>query len=126
MTRTLPRPPATAGAIDVRSAADFRRFLATPGATLQLIRPDNATTLWDRLPDDHPRWKPAPVLMVRSKDFILNRGTPEAPAKSYCDHPTAKQGRFEGDKVTIRLSDPDSDRNDVLIYRLTISVGDRL
>ena len=112
MTRTLPRPPATAGAIDVRSAADFRRFLATPGATLQ--------------PDDHPRWKPAPVLMVRSKDFILNRGTPEAPAKSYCDHPTAKQGRFEGDKVTIRLSDPDSDRNDVLIYRLTISVGDRL
>lgn len=123
MTDTLTRPPAKA--IDVRSAADFKRFLATPGATLQLVRPEPAIRPWDRLPDDDRRWRPAPVLKARSKDFILNRGTPETPRPSYCDYPTARRGVFEGDKVTIHLGEPDGDRGDVLIYQLSISEGAR-
>ena len=63
---------------------------------------------------------PAPVMRARSRDFTLRRVREGAVVELYCDYPTARTGRFEGDRVTICLCG-DGSFAKVLVYRLSLA-----
>lgn len=97
----------------IATLAAFRRFLAAPGATLQVIRND-----WmDPAQTPHPLtpkpgyWEPKQVTRLQSNAVRFTTG-------SYLPFPKAAHVRFDGDSVTICLNQDGSFRQ-VLVYRLT-------
>ena len=99
--------------ITLKTLADFKRFLATPGATVQVVRND-----WcDPSKTIHPitpkagYWEPKHVSKVQSNAVRFTTG-------SYLPFPKAGHMRFDGDTVSICLQGDGSFR-DLLVYRCT-------
>ena len=97
--------------ITVKTLADFKRFLASPGATLQVIRHDFVTT--DKAKPGF--FEPKTVALVQSNAVKFSTG-------SWLPFGKAAHYRFTGsDEVTIALSDgvgPDPFAK-IMTYKLT-------
>lgn len=98
--------------VTVRTLADFKRFLAEPGATVQVIRND-----WtDPEKTIHPikpkegYFAPKQVLKLQSNGVHFTTG--------WLAFPKAAHARFEGDEVTLCMNQ-DGTFKDVLVYKLT-------
>lgn len=79
--------------IAIKTLADFKRFLATPGATLQVIQHDFVT------PEKAKPgfFDPKQVALVQSNSVKFTTG-------SWLPFGKAKDYRFNGDEVTIALN----------------------
>jgi hypothetical protein len=101
----------------MKTLADFKRFLATPGATVQVIRNDWA----DAAKTGHPitpkpgYWDPKQIDRVQSNCVRFTTG-------SYLPFPKATHIRVEGDTVTLCMEQDGSFRN-VLVYRCSVPEG---
>lgn len=103
----MPRIPA------VTTLASFKRFLAEPGATVQVVRND-----WtDPAKTRHPLqpkagyFDPKQVSLVQSNSVKFTTG-------GWLAFPKASQIRCEGDRVTCCMQQ-DGTFSDVLVYQLT-------
>jgi hypothetical protein len=104
----------TTQTINVRSLADFKRFLAQPGATVQIIRND-----WsDPAKTSHPMtaragyWDAKQVEKLQTNAVRFTSG-------SWLQFPKAAHARFDGDTATFCL-DQDGTFAYQLVYRLTL------
>ena len=100
--------------INVRSLADFRRFLATPGATVQVIRND-----WsDPTKTVHPivpkpgYWEPKQVTKLQSNGVYFTTG--------WFAFPKSAHARYEGDTATFCMQE-DGTFSQVFVYKLGIT-----
>jgi len=98
--------------VDVHSLADFKRFLALPGATVQVVQND-----WsDPNKTIHPiipkpgYWESKQVVKLQSNGVYFTTG--------WLAFPKAAHARFEGDTVTLCMNKDGSFRA-VLVYKLT-------
>jgi hypothetical protein len=98
--------------INVTSLAQFKRFLAEPGATVQVIRNDWA----DPAKTIHPitpkpgYWDPKQVQKIQSNGVYFTTG--------WLQFPKATHARFEGETVTLCMQQ-DGMFKEVMVYRLT-------
>lgn len=83
--------------VNLKTVADFKRFLARPGATVQLIRHD-----WASRREGKPAlWEPRGVAKLQSNGVAFKT----------CDHVSwlyfegAKRFKFEGDVMTVMLDE---------------------
>jgi len=97
----------------ITTLAAFKRFLAEPGATVQVIRND-----WtDPLKTSHPikgrpeYWDAKQVARLQSNGVQFTTG-------SWLTFPKANQVRFEGDTMAVCLQQ-DGTFSAVLVYRLS-------
>lgn len=102
--------------VNVRSLAAFKRWLATPGATVQITRHDQLT------PDPEKRAK---MLAPRAVEKVQTNAVRFA-GGSWLPLDAAKDFRFEGDTVTVDLptytnglKHPDPPFTKVIVYKLT-------
>jgi hypothetical protein len=97
----------------LKTLADFKRFLAQPGATVQVIRNDwmDATKTLHPIQGKPGYWDPKQVDKVQSNCVRFTTG-------SYLTFPKAAQIRFAGDTVEICMQQ-DGTFKDVLAYRCT-------
>lgn len=98
--------------IAIKTLADFKRFLATPGATVQVIRHDFVT------PEKAKPgfFEPKQVARVQTNAVKFTTG-------SWLPFGKAAHYRFAGDEVTVALSEgvgPDPFAK-VMTYKLTIT-----
>lgn len=100
--------------INVRSLADFKRFLARPGATVQVIRND-----WmDPAKTIHPLvskpgyWDAKQVQKLQSNTVQFTSG-------SWLQFPKASLARFNGDHITLCMNQ-DGTFSQVLEYQLSL------
>lgn len=84
-------------AVNIRSLADFKRILALPGATIQLVRHDY---LDGRIPAADPFWQPRTIRKVRSGDVEINM--PGSARASYLEFGKAANWVFAGNSATLR------------------------
>ena len=101
-------------AINLRTLADFKRFLATPGATVQVIRNDwsDATKTIHPIQPKPGYWDAKQIDRVQSNCVRFSTG-------SHLNFPKAAHARFDGDTVTLCMDQDGSFRN-VLVYRCTL------
>lgn len=99
--------------VNVRSLADFKRFLALPGATVQVIRND-----WmDPTKTSHPLtakpgyFDPKQVAKLQSNGVYFTTG--------WLAFPKAKDARYNGDTIDFCLNN-DGTFAQVFTYRLTL------
>jgi hypothetical protein len=97
----------------MKTLADFKRFLAEPGATVQVIQND-----WtDPAKTSHPLqpkagyWDPKQIDRLQSNCVRFTTG-------SYLTFPKAAHVRVAGETVTLCMEQDGSFRN-VLVYRCT-------
>lgn len=102
--------------INVRSLADFKRFLDTPGATVQIIRND-----WsDGTKTPHPiipkpeYWNTKQVVKRQSNGVFFTSG--------WLTFPKAAHARYEGETVTFCMNQ-DGTFQHLLVYRLSNIIG---
>lgn len=106
--------------IHLKTLADFKRFLARPGATVQLIRHDWATSGLAPAYATKPHlWEPRSVGKLQTN--AVGFKTPGRKELSWLEFGTAARYRFNGAEVMVNLrDDDDSDFAEVMIYRCTI------
>jgi len=105
--------PTTTPAITVRSLADFKRFLALPGATVQVTRND-----WmDPAKTTHPV-RSTPEYWAAKQVQRLQAKTVQFTSGSWLQFPKAAHVRFTGDTVTLCM-DQDGTFRAQLVYQLT-------
>ena len=100
--------------VTVKSLADFKRFLASPGATVQVTHHDFVTP--DRAKPGF--FDPKQVAKVQSNSVQFTTG-------SWLAFGKASSYRFNGDTVTVALSEgvgPDPFAK-VMVYKLTAGEG---
>lgn len=101
--------------ISIRSLADFKRFLATPGATLQVIRNEwgdpNKTS--HPLPFKPGYFEPKQVQKLQSNTVQFTSG-------SWLRFPKTSEIKFEDDTVIIDLNQNGKFEH-VLVYKLTLA-----
>lgn len=96
--------------MQLNSLADFKRFLATPGATVQIIRHDWATS-------HNPKpgfFDPRKVVKVQSNGVAFESSSSSNGSWLYFDK--ASNYRFDGDKVTVDLKS-DGTFDKVMVYK---------
>jgi hypothetical protein len=99
--------------VNVRSLAEFKRFLAEPGATVQIIQND-----WmDPAKTIHPL-KGAANYFDQKQVAKLQSNTVQFSTGGWLQFPKAAHARFDGDTVTLCM-DQDGTFKHVLVYRLT-------
>ena len=99
--------------INVRSLADFKRFLAEPGATPQVIQND-----WmDPVKTSHPI-KGKPDYFAPKQVAKLQSTTVQFTSGSWLQFPKASLARFEGDTVTLDMNQ-DGTFSALLVYKLS-------
>ena len=101
--------------INVKTLADFKRFLATPGATLRVIRNDWMDTSKTNMPlrPKEGYWEPKRVKTLQSNAVEFTTG-------SWLAFPKAAHIRCNGDTITICMNE-DGTFAQELVYRLTIA-----
>jgi len=99
---------------NVRSLADFKRFLALPGATVQVIRND-----WsDPTKTIHPivpkagYWDTKQVQKLQSNTVQFTSG-------SWLTFPKASHAKFDDDTVSLCMQQ-DGTFSQLLVYRLSL------
>jgi len=99
--------------VNVRSLADFKRFLAEPGATLQIIQNDwmNPEKTSHPIAAKPNYFEPRQVARLQSNTVMFTSG-------GWLRFPKAKHARFDGDTVTLCMND-DGTFKHVLVYKLT-------
>lgn len=109
MTLTITTAP------NVRTLADFKRFLALPGATVQITRNDwaDATKTIHPLTPKANYWDTKQVATLQSNTVQFTTG-------SWLKFPKAAHARFDGDTVTLCMNQ-DGTFKDVLVYKLTVA-----
>lgn len=98
--------------VNVRSLANFRRFLAMPGATVQVIRNDwsnPAKTIHPIVPKAG-YWEPKHVVKVQSNGVYFTQG--------WLAFPKSANAKYDGDTVTLCMQQDGTFAN-VLVYKLT-------
>jgi hypothetical protein len=112
-TRTSTTTPETS-TVNVRTLAAFKRFLATPDATVQVIRNDWA----DPAKTSHPitpkagYWDAKRVQTLQSNAVQFTTG-------GWLHFPKAAHARYEGDTATFCMEENGTFAT-VLVYRLTL------
>lgn len=101
-------------AINVRTLADFKRFLALPGATVQVIRNDwnDPAKVLHPLTPKPGYFAPKQVQRLQSNGVYFTTG--------WLAYPKAAHMRCLGDRVELCMNDDGSFRH-VLTYQLTIA-----
>lgn len=101
--------------INVRSLADFKRFLALPGATVQVIQND-----WmDPAKTIHPL-KGREGYFDAKQVAKLQSNTVQFTSGSWFQFPKASHAKFDGDTATFCMNQ-DGTFQHVLVYKLTIA-----
>ncbi len=97
----------------IKTLADFKRFLATPGATVQVVRND-----WmDAAKTSHPLtakpgyFEPKQVVKLQSNGVYFTTG--------WLQYPKAAHVRFDGDTATFCLNDTGTFEQ-VFVYKLSL------
>lgn len=98
--------------INVRSLADFKRFLAMPGATVQVIRNDwsDATKTIHPITPKPGYFDPKQVSKLQSNGVYFTTG--------WLQFPKSAHARFDGDTVTLCMNQ-DGTFTHVLVYKLS-------
>ncbi len=103
--------------VDVRSLADFRRFLSHPSATVQVVRND-----WsDPTKVPNPIRTPAGYFEPKKVKNLLGKSV-QFTTGSWLDFPRASNMRFDGDTVTVDL-DQNGHFDYLLVYKLWEDLG---
>jgi hypothetical protein len=100
--------------INVTSLADFKRFLAAPGATVQVIQndwSDPAKTLHPIKPNAG-YFDPKTVAKLQSNSVQFSNG-------GWLQFPKSAHARFDGDTVTLCMNQ-DGSFSQVLVYKLSL------
>jgi hypothetical protein len=100
----------------VRSLIEFRRFLAQPGATVQVIQND-----WNAGTSAVLGRQPKPEYWERKKVAKLQTKAVQFTTGGWLTFPLAKHVRFNGDTVTIDMN-KDGTFSQVLVYKLSQEV----
>lgn len=98
--------------INVRTLADFKRFLAQPGATVRVVRndwTDPEKTIHPIKPKDG-YWEPKTVQKLQSNGVYFTTG--------WLAFPKDRDVRFNGDTVTLCMNQ-DGTFTQVLVYQLS-------
>lgn len=102
--------------VNVKSLADFKRFLAVPGATLQVVRND-----WmDPAKTSHPLTA-KPNYFDAKQVQKLQSNTVQFTTGGWLQFPKAAHAKFDGDTVTLDMNQ-DGAFTQVLVYKLTKGV----
>jgi hypothetical protein len=103
--------------MNLTSLADFKRFLATPGATVQIVRHDWVGEGAGKIPAKDHFFDPRKVqkLQTNAVAFV----SPHDKNGSWLWFRKAKDFRFEGDVVTMQLEDG-GDWSEVMQYKCWI------
>lgn len=105
-------------AVNVRSLADFKRFLALPGATVQVTRND-----WtDPEKTIHPL-TPKPGYFDPKQVAKVQSNTVQFTSGSWLTFPKASHARFNGDTVTLCMAQ-DGTFSACLVYRLSVMLSE--
>lgn len=98
---------------NVTNLASFKRFLAEPGATVQVIRNDwtDPEKTMHPLTPKPEYWEPKQIARLQSNTVQFSTG-------SWLAFPKAAHARFEGDTITLCMNQ-DGTFKDVLVYKLT-------
>lgn len=98
--------------VTVKTLADFKRFLAEPGATVQVIRNDwmDATKTIHPLTAKPGYFEPKQVKTLQSNGVYFTTG--------WLAFPKAAHVRFTGDEATFDLNQ-DGTFSQVFVYKLT-------
>jgi hypothetical protein len=105
--------------IDIKTLAEFKRFLALPGATVQIVQHDSMLPINRDDPEAVAKreafLKPRTVAKVRSNTVQFING-------SWLRHKAASHYRFHGNRVTIDLKE-DGSFSKVMVYECSIMEG---
>jgi len=99
--------------VSIRSLADFKRFLAPPGATLEVLRNDVMTR-----DGFTPETRPQSFGKHQVKKLQINAG--QLAGDNWLWFGKAAEYRFEGDVVTMDVA-KDRSFKDVIQYKLSLS-----
>ncbi|MFC1459379.1 hypothetical protein ACETIH_22295 [Microvirga arabica] len=102
--------------VNIRSLADFKRFLARPGATIETLR-NNVMTRNGRTPETRPQDFGAHQVKKLQTNAVQFTGD------NWLWFGKAAEYRFAGDVVTIDAS-KDGSFKDVIEYKLSIQPAD--
>lgn len=102
--------------VQINSLAAFRRFLATPGATVQITRHDWADNTRLGLPPKPGFMDPRKVKKLQTNAVCFDFG--DRGTWLYWDRGNSKAFRFDNtDMVTVVL---DAEKSEIMQYRCTI------